>query len=66
MARLVRSTPFIQRYLSGSDEAATGNGKTISIKATMHTLYQRKDPIPTLYVKTLAGSAQLHSVRSFS
>jgi transitional endoplasmic reticulum ATPase len=31
-----------------------GNGKTISIKATMHMLYDRKDPIPTLYVKTLA------------
>lgn len=31
-----------------------GNGKTISIKATMHTLYARqKDPIPTLYVKSL-------------
>ncbi|KPI43401.1 putative ATPase YjoB [Cyphellophora attinorum] len=31
-----------------------GNGKTISIKATMHTLYTRKhDPIPTLYVKSL-------------
>jgi transitional endoplasmic reticulum ATPase len=31
-----------------------GNGKTISIKATMHMLYDRKDPVPTLYVKTLA------------
>lgn len=30
-----------------------GNGKTISIKATMHTLYKRKPPVPTLYVKTL-------------
>ncbi|KAK1819201.1 hypothetical protein LTR12_006391 [Friedmanniomyces endolithicus] len=26
-----------------------GNGKTISIKALMHTLLDRKDPIPTLY-----------------
>lgn len=34
-----------------------GNGKTISIKAMMHTLYERADPIPTLYVKTLAGYA---------
>ncbi|RDI76930.1 hypothetical protein Vi05172_g13065 [Venturia inaequalis] len=34
-----------------------GNGKTISIKATMHMLYDRKDPIPTLYVKTLASFA---------
>lgn len=30
-----------------------GNGKTVSIKATMKTLYDRKDPVPTLYVKTL-------------
>lgn len=30
-----------------------GNGKTISIKAMMHALYQRKDPIPTLYVRSL-------------
>lgn len=32
-----------------------GNGKTISIKATMHMLYDRKEPVPTLYVKTLAA-----------
>jgi len=32
-----------------------GNGKTISIKAMMHALYERKDPIPTLYVRTLAS-----------
>ncbi|KAI1075404.1 ATPase [Whalleya microplaca] len=32
-----------------------GNGKTISIKAMMHTLYSRKDPIPTLYVRSLAS-----------
>jgi transitional endoplasmic reticulum ATPase len=32
-----------------------GNGKTISIKATMHMLYDREDPVPTLYVKTLAA-----------
>lgn len=30
-----------------------GNGKTISIKAMMHTLYDRPDPIPTLYVRSL-------------
>lgn len=30
-----------------------GNGKTVSIKATMKTLYDRDDPVPTLYVKTL-------------
>ena len=34
-----------------------GNGKTISIKSMMHTLYDHADPIPTLYVKTLAGYA---------
>ncbi|KAH9843260.1 ATPase family associated with various cellular activities (AAA) [Teratosphaeria destructans] len=32
-----------------------GNGKTISIKAMMHTLYQRELPVPTLYVKSLSG-----------
>ncbi|KAF1914077.1 P-loop containing nucleoside triphosphate hydrolase protein [Ampelomyces quisqualis] len=39
-----------------------GNGKTISIKATMHTLYQRgvaegdsRLKVPTLYVRTLAS-----------
>lgn len=36
--------------------SVAGNGKTISIKAMMHQLYNRKeDPIPTLYVKTLAS-----------
>lgn len=32
-----------------------GNGKTISIKATMHSLYDRSPPIPSLYVKSLSG-----------
>ena len=32
-----------------------GNGKSISIKATMHMLYDRKEAVPTLYVKTLAA-----------
>jgi len=32
-----------------------GNGKTISIKATMHMLYERKYPIPTLYVRSLVS-----------
>lgn len=32
-----------------------GNGKTISIKATMHMLYERKQPIPTLYVRSLVS-----------
>ena len=30
-----------------------GNGKTVSIKATMKTLYDRKEPVPALYVKSL-------------
>ncbi|KAK4555087.1 hypothetical protein LTR86_007853 [Recurvomyces mirabilis] len=34
-----------------------GNGKTISIKAMMHSLYDREEPVPTLYVKTLASFA---------
>ena len=32
-----------------------GNGKTISIKAMMHMLYNRTPQVPTLYVKTLAN-----------
>lgn len=32
-----------------------GNGKTISIKALMHSLYRMDDPIPTLYVRTLTS-----------
>ena len=35
-----------------------GNGKTISIKATMHTLYNRSPAIPTLYVKSLSGRGE--------
>ncbi|GAB7355805.1 hypothetical protein MBLNU459_g6481t1 [Dothideomycetes sp. NU459] len=34
-----------------------GNGKTISIKAMMHSLYKRELQVPTLYVKTLASYA---------
>jgi transitional endoplasmic reticulum ATPase len=32
-----------------------GNGKTISIKAMMNTLYKQKDPIPTLYVRNFSS-----------
>lgn len=32
-----------------------GNGKTISIKATMHTLYERNPAVPTLYVRSLSS-----------
>ncbi|PWN87258.1 P-loop containing nucleoside triphosphate hydrolase protein [Acaromyces ingoldii] len=34
-----------------------GNGKTISIKAMMHALYSLKDPIPSLYVRSLSSAA---------
>lgn len=34
-----------------------GNGKTISIKAMMNTLYSLPDSIPTLYVRSLASYA---------
>lgn len=37
-----------------------GNGKTISIKALMHFLSSRAEPIPTLYVKSLAGCRGPH------
>ena len=38
-----------------------GNGKTISIKAISNALYARRpDPIPTLYVKSLAGCRGPH------
>lgn len=32
-----------------------GNGKTISIKAMMHTLYEKQPAIPTLYVRSLTS-----------
>jgi AAA+ superfamily predicted ATPase len=32
-----------------------GNGKTISIKAMMNSLYAREKPVPTLYVRTLTS-----------
>ncbi|KAL8940264.1 MAG: hypothetical protein Q9211_002362 [Gyalolechia sp. 1 TL-2023] len=32
-----------------------GNGKTISIKAMMHTLYHLPSPVPTLYVRSLSA-----------
>lgn len=34
-----------------------GNGKTISIKAMMNQLYHLKDPIPTLYVRSLQSAS---------
>lgn len=34
-----------------------GNGKTVSVKATMKTLYDRKDSVPTMYVKSFVSYA---------
>ncbi|KAK4998711.1 hypothetical protein LTR66_002103 [Elasticomyces elasticus] len=39
-----------------------GNGKTISIRALMHTLLRRKDPIPSLYVKSVYGTYDIREV----
>ncbi|KAI9658836.1 MAG: hypothetical protein M1831_003862 [Alyxoria varia] len=39
-----------------------GNGKTISIKALMKTLSQRKNPVPTLYVKSAPYTYDIHQV----
>ncbi|KAB8337189.1 hypothetical protein FH972_021492 [Carpinus fangiana] len=39
-----------------------GNGKTISIKALMKTLYDRKDPVPSLYVKAAPATGHLKNV----
>ncbi|KAK9422962.1 putative ATPase [Seiridium unicorne] len=45
-----------------------GNGKTISIKAMMHTLYSQPDPIPTLYVRSLfsVGAISVYSGPEYS
>ena len=39
-----------------------GNGKTISLKALMHTLYDRKESIPTLYVKSAPYTYHIRAV----
>ncbi|KUJ06533.1 P-loop containing nucleoside triphosphate hydrolase protein [Mollisia scopiformis] len=39
-----------------------GNGKTISIKALMHTLAERKDSIPTLYVKSAPRTLDIRNI----
>ncbi|KAL2060798.1 hypothetical protein VTL71DRAFT_8850 [Oculimacula yallundae] len=39
-----------------------GNGKTISIKALMHTLADREHSIPTLYVKTAPQTGHIRNV----
>ncbi|MCJ1400555.1 hypothetical protein MMC11_003761 [Xylographa trunciseda] len=43
-----------------------GNGKTISLKAIMHTLSVRKDPIPSLYVKAADYTWNIHEVFAFA
>lgn len=40
-----------------------GNGKTISIKATMKMLYQLKEPVPTLYVRSLVSVSWAQSCK---
>ena len=40
-----------------------GNGKTISIKALMHSLSQRSPPIPTLYVKSIEHESSQGNIR---
>lgn len=39
-----------------------GNGKTISIKATMKMLYELKEPVPTLYVRSLMSVSHLNTL----
>ncbi|KAF1953956.1 P-loop containing nucleoside triphosphate hydrolase protein [Byssothecium circinans] len=39
-----------------------GNGKTISLKALMHTLQQRKTPVITLYVKSAPYAYNIRAV----
>ncbi|KAF8854545.1 P-loop containing nucleoside triphosphate hydrolase protein [Acephala macrosclerotiorum] len=39
-----------------------GNSKTISIKALMHTLADRKDSVPTLYVKTAPRTYDIRNI----
>lgn len=39
-----------------------GNGKTISLKALMHSLSVRKVPIPTLYVKSMSYTFDIRAV----
>ncbi|KAI1877815.1 hypothetical protein JX265_003823 [Neoarthrinium moseri] len=43
-----------------------GNGKTISIKALMHTLYQRDPKVPCLYVKSAPYTYNLRGVFQFA
>ena len=50
----------IHTWLTLSDRP--GNGKTISIKALMKTLLDRKHPIPALYVKSAPQTYDIRNV----
>jgi len=43
-----------------------GNGKTISIKALMHTLLSKDEPVPTLYVKAAPQTWSIRLVFQFA
>jgi transitional endoplasmic reticulum ATPase len=43
-----------------------GNGKTVSIKALMHTLAHRDRPIPTLYVRSAPSTYTIGRIFSFA
>ncbi|MCJ1395654.1 hypothetical protein MMC18_008540, partial [Xylographa bjoerkii] len=43
-----------------------GNGKTISLKAIMHTLSVRKDPISTLYIKAADYTSDIGQIFVFA
>lgn len=43
-----------------------GNGKTISIKALMHTLHDRNPSIPSLYVKTAINTYAIKNIFTFA
>lgn len=43
-----------------------GNGKTISIKALMHTLLERTVPVPTLYIKAAPSTWAIRTVFTFA
>lgn len=43
-----------------------GNGKTISIKALMHTLLKSDPPVPTLYVKAAPATWAIRNVFTFA
>jgi hypothetical protein len=43
-----------------------GNGKTISVKALMHTMYKRDPPVVTLYVKSAPYSYNIRDVFVFA